>query len=195
MRRFGTSFARLLGTLATGTVLSISAALGASEVKSVESSIDLTSIASTWQVGDFPSVRMFTAFGSIVETALREESVSAGPLTFVENRSPAWLRPQPQPKALAGEVSGAPNRVFLDQNYPNPFNPSTVIRYGVPSAMKIKLTVHTLLGTQIRVLVDQWVEPGNYTFEFAAADLPSGAYFYRLQSDMGTITRRMIVSK
>ncbi|MBC8144068.1 MAG: T9SS type A sorting domain-containing protein, partial [bacterium] len=115
--------------------------------------------------------------------------------TFAEERKPTWLRPQPQPQPLVAEVSGAPTRLFLEQNYPNPFNPSTMIRYGVPNTMRVKLTVHTLLGSQIRVLVDQWQDTGTYTFDFVAADLPSGAYFYRLQTDVGTITRRMIISK
>jgi hypothetical protein len=153
------------------------------------------SVAAVWQVGDFPAVRLFSAFGSMLEAAIREESSTTAMVTFVEDRSPSWIRPQPQPKALAAEVSGAPARLFLDQNYPNPFNPSTMIRYGVPTSMRVKLTVHTLLGTQIRVLVDQWQDPGTYTFDFVGAELPSGAYFYRLQTDVGTITRRMIVSK
>ncbi len=88
-----------------------------------------------------------------------------------------------------------PNRMFLDQNYPNPFNPSTMIRYGVPSETMVRLTVHTLLGNEIKVLVDERQEAGTYMFDFAALDLPSGAYFYRLQTPLGTLTRRMTISK
>ena len=193
MRRNATPFARILGSLAAAAVLTVSSAFGASASDRVELGVDM--LSATWQVGDFPSVRLYGASGALLELAVRAESGIAQPIGFAEDRTPAWLRPQPQPKALIGEVSGTPGKVFLEQNYPNPFNPSTVIRYGVPSAMKVKLTVHTLLGTQIRVLVDQWVEAGTYSFDFVAADLPSGAYFYRLQSDLGTITRRMIISK
>jgi hypothetical protein len=193
MRRIATPFRRYLGTLAAAAALVVSTATGASAVDRVELGIE--SISTTWQVGDFPGVRLYGALGSTLESVIRSESETAGPLSFAEDRLPAWLRPQPQPKVLIGEVSGTPGRLFLEQNYPNPFNPSTVIRYGLPTAMKVKLTVHTLLGTQIRTLVDQWQDAGTWSFDFVAADLPSGAYFYRLQTDLGTITRRMIISK
>jgi hypothetical protein len=193
MKRIATSFGRLIGTVATGALVVASAALAASSVD--RSSLDIAAISSSWQVDGFPSVRLFGAFGSVLDDAIREDAETAGSLPFTENRMPSWVRPQPQPKALVGDVSGSPSRLFLEQNYPNPFNPSTMIRYGVPAGMRVKLTVHTLLGSQIRTLVDQWQEAGTYTFDFIGADLPSGAYFYRLQTDVGTITRRMIISK
>jgi hypothetical protein len=193
MKRIATSFGRLIGTVATGALVVASAALAASNID--RSSLDIAAISSSWQVDGFPSVRLFGAFGSVLDDAIREDAETAGSLPFTENRMPSWVRPQPQPKALVGDVSGSPSRLFLEQNYPNPFNPSTMIRYGVPAGMRVKLTVHTLLGSQIRTLVDQWQEAGTYTFDFIGADLPSGAYFYRLQTDVGTITRRMIISK
>jgi len=88
-----------------------------------------------------------------------------------------------------------PDRLFLDQNYPNPFNPTTMIRYGLPSETHVRLTVHTILGTQIKTLIDETQAAGTYVFDFAALDLPSGSYFYRLQTPMGTLTRRMTISK
>lgn len=193
MKRIATSFGRLVGTVATGAIIVASTALAASSVGRLELGID--AISSSWQVAGFPSVRLYGAFGSILDDAIRDDATSGTTLSFADNRTPAWVRPQPQPKALVGEVSGSPSRLFLEQNYPNPFNPSTMIRYGVPAGMRVKLTVHTLLGSQIRTLVDQWQDAGTYTFDFIGADLPSGAYFYRLQTDVGTITRRMIISK
>lgn len=94
-----------------------------------------------------------------------------------------------------GEYATMPEKTFLDQNYPNPFNPTTLIRYGLPNESRVRLTVHSLLGTQLSVMVDQVQEAGVYTYDFSAQDLPSGIYFYRLQTDMGTFTRRMTVSK
>jgi len=93
------------------------------------------------------------------------------------------------------ELDSRPEQVFLDQNYPNPFNPSTIIRYGLPSQSRVRLTVHSLLGAQLDVVLDQMQEPGIYSYDFSAQNLPSGVYFYRLQTEMGTLTRRMTVSK
>ncbi|MCE7933375.1 MAG: T9SS C-terminal target domain-containing protein [Chlorobi bacterium CHB2] len=95
---------------------------------------------------------------------------------------------------IRGE-SPVPERLFLDQNFPNPFNPTTMIRYGIPVETNVKLTIYTLLGTPIRVLVDERQEGGIYEYDFSAIDLPSGAYFYRLQTSLGTLTRRLTVSK
>jgi hypothetical protein len=94
-----------------------------------------------------------------------------------------------------GVVDGVPAKLVLEQNYPNPFNPSTLIRYGLPANTRVKLTVHTLLGNQIKVLVDETQDAGFYVYDFAALDLPSGAYFYRLQTSTGSLTRRMVLSK
>jgi hypothetical protein len=88
-----------------------------------------------------------------------------------------------------------PSKPFLDQNYPNPFNPSTMIRYGLPSDMRARMTVYTLLGKPIKVLFDERQASGIHYYDFSAADLPSGVYFYRLETPGGTLTRRMTISK
>jgi Secretion system C-terminal sorting domain len=93
------------------------------------------------------------------------------------------------------DASELPSRLFLDQNYPNPFNPSTMIRYGLPAGSNVKLSVHSLLGTQIKVVLEGWHDAGTYTLDLSAHDLPSGVYFYRLQTELGTLTRRMTISK
>jgi hypothetical protein len=91
------------------------------------------------------------------------------------------------------ESDEIPSKLFLDQNYPNPFNPTTMIRYGLPNGTNVKISIHSLLGNQIRVVMDGWQDAGNYTYDFSAQDLPSGVYFYRMQTDLGTLTRRMTV--
>jgi hypothetical protein len=88
-----------------------------------------------------------------------------------------------------------PGTAFLDQNYPNPFNPATIIRYGLPQGSHVKLTIYTLVGSQIDTIVDEWQEPGIHSINFSAHDIPSGIYFYRLQTESGTLTRRMTVRK
>lgn len=88
-----------------------------------------------------------------------------------------------------------PSQLFLDQNYPNPFNPSTHIRYGLPIASRVRLTLYTLVGRPIMTLLEGAQDAGVYVVEFDATDIPSGVYFYRLQTDNGAITRRLTVSK
>jgi len=71
----------------------------------------------------------------------------------------------------------------LYQNYPNPFNPSTKIKYYIPQNSFVKITLHDILGSEIRTLVSENVQPGNYEIVLDGSDLSSGMYFVRLSSE------------
>lgn len=83
----------------------------------------------------------------------------------------------------------------LDQNYPNPFNPSTTINYRVKEAGLVKLTVFNLLGQTIQVLVNERQNTGAYSSTFDASALSSGFYFYRLEINDFTSTKKMMLIK
>ncbi|HEX9251457.1 MAG TPA: T9SS type A sorting domain-containing protein [Ignavibacteriaceae bacterium] len=87
------------------------------------------------------------------------------------------------------------NEYQLDQNYPNPFNPSTRISWQSPVGSHQTLKVFDVLGNEISTLVDEYEPAGRYELEFNAAILPSGVYFYRLQSGSYVETRKMIYLK
>lgn len=71
----------------------------------------------------------------------------------------------------------------LYQNYPNPFNPSTKIKYFIPQNSFVKITLHDILGSEIRTLVSENVQPGNYEIVLDGSNLSSGMYFVRLSSE------------
>jgi hypothetical protein len=83
----------------------------------------------------------------------------------------------------------------LAQNYPNPFNPVTSIKYSVPKASHVSLKVYDLLGREVATLVDEEKISGSYQVSFNAANLSSGVYFYRLQSNSFDETRKLILLK
>ncbi|HSL88882.1 MAG TPA: T9SS type A sorting domain-containing protein [Ignavibacteriaceae bacterium] len=84
----------------------------------------------------------------------------------------------------------------LSQNYPNPFNPATVIEYSIASPVNVTLTVYTILGEQVAVLVNnQFTEAGKYSVNFNASNLASGTYIYRLQAGDFVSTRKMLLTK
>lgn len=96
----------------------------------------------------------------------------------------------------------SPVQFILTQNYPNPFNPSTKIKYSIPTVgtglsasggLTVTLKVYDILGNVISTLVNDEKSPGNYEVVFDAGDLPSGMYFYRLQSDNFSETKKMIL--
>jgi len=97
---------------------------------------------------------------------------------------------------LTTEVADAatlPGRFELAQNYPNPFNPSTTISYELPSPTLVVMRVFDLLGREIATLVHEVKAAGRHQVLFDAANLPTGTYFYRLQTASVIQTRHMVL--
>jgi hypothetical protein len=83
----------------------------------------------------------------------------------------------------------------VHQNYPNPFNSSTSIIYEIPWETNVRLIVYDLLGREIAQLVNEKQPSGKYTLRLDARDLPSGSYFYLLQTKDRSITRKFTILK
>lgn len=83
----------------------------------------------------------------------------------------------------------------LFQNYPNPFNPTTKITFALPFKSFITLKVYDLLGREIETLVNTSLNVGKYDVVFNASNLASGVYFYRIESERFSETKKMIVLK
>ncbi|HZW38488.1 MAG TPA: T9SS type A sorting domain-containing protein [Ignavibacteriaceae bacterium] len=88
-----------------------------------------------------------------------------------------------------------PSHYSLTQNYPNPFNPSTTIKYSIPRAEKVRVTVYNILGKQVADLVNEYKEAGSYQINFNADNLSSGTYFYKIQAGSFTETKKMLLLK
>jgi hypothetical protein len=94
---------------------------------------------------------------------------------------------------VSGEV--IVENYLLEQNYPNPFNPATTIRFNLPKAGVVRLTIYDLVGQEIRTLVNEFRESGVYTLDFEAGQLSSGTYICKLESNGFTQSRKMILVK
>jgi photosystem II stability/assembly factor-like uncharacterized protein len=83
----------------------------------------------------------------------------------------------------------------LRQNYPNPFNPTTTISFQIQSKSYVSLKVFDVLGKEVTTLVAEELQPGSYTRQWNAGDLPSGVYFCRFQSGLFTQTKKLLFIK
>jgi len=83
----------------------------------------------------------------------------------------------------------------LFQNYPNPFNSTTNIRFEIPKSGNAQITVYDIQGREVSVLAHEYLNPGVYEVMYNAAGMSSGVYFYKLQSEDCSITRKMILMK
>ena len=86
-----------------------------------------------------------------------------------------------------------PDVYALSQNYPNPFNPSTIIEYDLPEESFVNLTIYNLLGEQVAILVNDRMNAGRYEVKFIANNVPSGVYFYQIQSGNFMDTKKMLL--
>ena len=89
-------------------------------------------------------------------------------------------------------LNSLPKKFKLNQNYPNPFNSETAISFSVFTADKISLNVYNIIGKNIATLLDEYLSAGTYHYQWQANNLPSGVYFYTLNSGLYSETKKMI---
>lgn len=94
-----------------------------------------------------------------------------------------------------------PIEFSLEQNYPNPFNPTTNIVFNLPKLADVKLTVYTVLGQRIAVLIDNEKRAaGKHTVQWDGRDkagnlVSSGVYLVRLEAGQFTAMRKIVLMK
>ncbi len=86
----------------------------------------------------------------------------------------------------------------LSQNYPNPFNPTTIIKFVIPKAQKISLTVYDILGRNVKTLINDFTQAGKYTVSWDGTNnkgerVASGVYMYRLVAEDFVQTKKMVL--
>ena len=107
--------------------------------------------------------------------------------------------------AVEGEP-GLATEYKLEQNYPNPFNPGTTIGFRISKFGFVSLRVYDVLGNLVATLVNEELSAGEYEIEFpgsghsgefhsAGGGLPSGIYYYKLDADEFSETKKMLLIK
>ena len=101
------------------------------------------------------------------------------------------VRRPPRGGLVAKAGAGVPEEFVMEQNFPNPFNPETNIEFGLPENSQVRLSVYNMLGQVVGDLVDEALDAGYYSIFWDANDVSAGVYFYRIETDKYTETRRI----
>ena len=88
-----------------------------------------------------------------------------------------------------------PSEYIISQNYPNPFNPSTKIKFALPNQGNVKISIFDAVGKVLETPVNSEFNPGTYEFTWNASKYSSGLYFYKLETEGFTETRKMLLVK
>ena len=89
---------------------------------------------------------------------------------------------------------------ILYHAYPNPFNPTTTIRYELSQRSQISLKVYSILGLEIRTLIDDVQSPGLKSVIWDGTNnqgesVGSGVYIYQIRAGNEIQTRKMTLLK
>ena len=99
---------------------------------------------------------------------------------------------------MAQDRLGQPDSPQLQQNAPNPFNSETVLSYFLPAAGPARVEVFALTGQRVAVLRQGTQSAGHHRLYWNGLDaegrpLASGIYLYRLATDFGVLTRKLML--
>ena len=88
----------------------------------------------------------------------------------------------------------------LAPNYPNPFNPMTELKFSLPQAGPVSLSIYDLQGHEVAVLVDEFLASGDHTIQWngqdgQARDMSSGIYLVRLVAAGQETSRKITLAR
>src|SRR4030095_1176752 len=83
----------------------------------------------------------------------------------------------------------------LSTNYPNPFNPETQIYFNLIKDSHVKLVIYDAIGREVARLADEELKEGSHSFTWNASGSTSGIYFYKLETNYASETRKIVLIK
>ncbi len=80
-------------------------------------------------------------------------------------------------------------------NYPNPFNPTTTIQFTLLTKSHVVLKIYNSLGQQVAELANGEMQEGIHEVRFDASNLPSGVYYYEVNTGVNREIQKMLYLK
>ena len=89
---------------------------------------------------------------------------------------------------------------FQIMNFPNPFNPITSIRYDLPEATNVDISIYDMMGREVKNLINTNQNSGLKSVIWNGTDdngemVSGGMYFYSIKTNTFSQTRKMILLK
>ena len=184
------------------------------ELASFDATADAHAVALTWQTASetnnagFTVERRIEGSGSWVEVGTREGAgTTTQPRTyrfrdaevpFAAETLTYRLRQadldgvttlsNPRTVSLA-----APETTTLRPPFPNPVRQQATIRYTLPRAQGVTISLYDVLGRRVRTLTQGQQAAGRHERSVDLSGLPSGTYFVRMRASDATHSRRLTV--
>jgi hypothetical protein len=83
----------------------------------------------------------------------------------------------------------------LGQNFPNPVINKANIEFSIAKAGEVSLKVIDITGKEVATLIHEKLDAGLHSAEFKTDNIPNGIYFYRLDVESFSVSKKMIVNK
>lgn len=99
---------------------------------------------------------------------------------------------------IANQSTTIPTDLNINNAYPNPFNAKVSIEYEINKPGLFTLAIFDLAGRKIRVLISDFYPIGQYYVQWdgknqSRVDVPSGVYFIKLEGNMNSVGRKVIL--
>jgi len=93
-----------------------------------------------------------------------------------------------------------PSTYVLHQNYPNPFNPITQMKYELPKASLVNITIYDMMGRIVNNLVSSQQNAGYKSIQWNATNdagqpVSAGLYLYTIQAGEFKQAKKMVLLK
>lgn len=93
------------------------------------------------------------------------------------------------------EPGTLPENYALYPGFPNPFNPVTVVRYALPVASDVMMSVYDVLGKRVKIILNQEMRVGEHEVVFDATGLPSGTYILNMKAGKFLQSQKLLLLK
>ncbi len=95
------------------------------------------------------------------------------------------------------DLSGPPRLLVLERPVPDPTRGHAAIRFSIPHRTQATLTLRSVTGALVRTLCNSSLLPAHYSLVWDGCDdhglrVAPGVYFWRLESETTTLTRKAV---